>query len=1572
MPLQSDVFTQDRVSTRATRVDMHPTLTGDLIALPDDIFEGSGNFVTFDAKGSPVGWTVGEIEKPDGRHVYIGTSLEECIRQTHSPLSVDRPSHLVNYRLQNQGPLPPTANTPLLAKLPPPDAPTIEKTFYTKDGFPGSTPESPYWFAWAKYVDGKLSAIGQAIQFDLLNGQSMRVPVPAYSGEGKEEIALCVSEPGKSRPTRPGPMYAQRIVNLQFHAEDTYDLTGPYRRDPKLLVSTTNQTTLARADKPEVDRTHTSTAARVARYQPVVSYTDASGETLASPIGASITISRDSGYSQAANEETQTEEIIAGRGTIKVSHKNAPKTATGWRVYVYCTPVTGGTPFTAGWTQVVDKKRNYGASNPFPIGVDTVEFAGWMGDEDPYGRNDRVTLAQAEPPIENTTGVGPPVGEPSAVVLFGSTRPDPGIKYWVQVTDTLRGAETLPSPPATVENLAYEEIMSILFTDPENLVPNGDIIETDPDNRPLYWTIDPTGINAFVEDKTLVLETSAETAGTTGTTVLPKTNVDVTKHHTVSGAFVVLQPKTGQHKGYFEVKLRQTNAAGAQTEHATPMRVATKPGEYEFQFEVVPFGTTPGANQYAFLADTVHIRAVCRFVPTTAGGAKHCKVKFDHCKIHKERHKPRRPRRKKRPPVIQEPPQPPTPPENEAIDHPDRPMTVAPIADILATLDYESTVFPPTGWTRVISGSTTVERSIAAPLMTGTAYMEVKKATAGAATGYLTRTFPSTTVTSDRTRQAIASRLRVALFPVNGRATVAEIARASDSWWVAAIEASSQQEISTLTFEENPTKGGPVGVSLNGQPSPAISVASTREIATLAITTSPTQTGTVRVGLNGKVYSLVTGGVKEHATIKINQRANDTGYVKVYLNGTTYSIKVYNGDSASTVASRIANASYSGWTTSRVSETVTFIATLPGPRQNTSYNHNSTGATANVTTIAEGASQTKEQLATQLAQTFFEGYFQTVGVAPNAHVVTFTATTDGPRQDLTFESGDTGIGTGFTVTTTQQGSMDTKEQLALKVKNTLFTGWTLTIDPTSTIVTFTRTDVGETPDSSWDPGLTGVSATMTTNQQGTNGNLTVSVRNKDGVIETRSLFTSLLTTDVVDIDLAVSGATTDRAVITAWVAVAGQTTLHAARFEDVDLTGVPVGIAFEGVTRETSPGLTYTIHYDTTQVTERGLKYFRDHNDKGEWIGQIHRRYDSKQPVRQDVLLQGGEGPSIPGASYRFSLFARATNTSPIVPARLAVIHAHTPGGKRHELTTLATIAVSSKLGWEEYVTPSVVIPPNCYRVTATSRNISGGEYILQEVVGSPGTTIKRTMGYAANSSYETILDLHTPGTELQPAYAFWTRERRVLRAPIVAPDGTTISPMFSSATTRDGTYSTPVADPLLVPDRRFVKITFTATSPSRRDTAMIPAGSPYCEYVLKVGPKRMSTLLDGQRRQLPGGTAFISLPEWARITTTGRRRLPSGELIDDPAMFEAIGHLAASKLMVFSTDTRRYLQENWRAIMCIEAYGEALDVKLAGPPGEFVKETYRFAESETGLYRTGIYSVELPDMQVLKAVPLP
>lgn len=113
------------------------------------------------------------------------------------------------------------------------------------------------------------------------------------------------------------------------------------------------------------------------------------------------------------------------------------------------------------------------------------------------------------------------------------------------------------------------------------------------------------------------------------------------------------------------------------------------------------------------------------------------------------------------------------------------------------------------------------------------------------------------------------------------------------------------------------------------------------------------------VGQGIAVESAGAGSTYEVASLQITAAATVSGNVTVTLDGVATTIAVVAGDSAITIADKIRNTVFSGWTTGGTTgtDTVTFTANSYGNKQDATYTDTgSTGASGTMMTTTQGAS----------------------------------------------------------------------------------------------------------------------------------------------------------------------------------------------------------------------------------------------------------------------------------------------------------------------------------------------------------------------------------------------------------------------------------------------------------------------------------------------------------------------------------------------------------------------------------------------------------------------------------------
>lgn len=120
----------------------------------------------------------------------------------------------------------------------------------------------------------------------------------------------------------------------------------------------------------------------------------------------------------------------------------------------------------------------------------------------------------------------------------------------------------------------------------------------------------------------------------------------------------------------------------------------------------------------------------------------------------------------------------------------------------------------------------------------------------------------------------------------------------------------------------------------------------------LQIGDSMTANGT----LIGEIVNLFSNDGKEVDSLTITAAATASGNVTVTLNGVATNVAVTSGDTTAQVATKIAAASYTGWTASASGSIVTFTSTTVGTRTAPSYSAGTTGATGTMTAVIPGSS----------------------------------------------------------------------------------------------------------------------------------------------------------------------------------------------------------------------------------------------------------------------------------------------------------------------------------------------------------------------------------------------------------------------------------------------------------------------------------------------------------------------------------------------------------------------------------------------------------------------------------------
>jgi hypothetical protein len=210
--------------------------------------------------------------------------------------------------------------------------------------------------------------------------------------------------------------------------------------------------------------------------------------------------------------------------------------------------------------------------------------------------------------------------------------------------------------------------------------------------------------------------------------------------------------------------------------------------------------------------------------------------------------------------------------------------------------------------------------------------------------------------------------------------------------------------------------------------------------------------------------------------------------------------------------------------------------------------------------------------------------------------------------------------------------------------------------------------------------------------------------------------------------------------------------------------------------------------------------------------------------------------------------------------------------------------------------------------------------------------------------------------------------ERRLLQARVEKPEGTSAAVAFRASRSRRGPWSPWEADPELVPDLPVLQTDFDLTGNGFK-TPEVRAGHPRAFTRMVSGTRERATLLKADRSELPGGSSFSDLEEWAARSAGGVRELPDGR-VDLQEPFDPVAQLPGSTLNVYTPEARKFVEENWkRERFVLEAWGKAATLKLKAQP-----EFKRLAGSEVERdgQRWALYACAFPPCEVVREALTP
>lgn len=738
--------------TRHTLGDVHMRKDASLILMPRDLTEGAGNFIELNKDNNPLAadgsalFKIGRTENSTGWAPYVGTApqgVDGPTRQVASDYDISRNGWLGNQPLI-QGALPPG---PLAAaKLPRPLAPLLVAEPVGIEGYAASPETSPLFVAITFIVNGKHSLISPfTLVPPLENGQCIRVHLYEEIPAGVTHVGVWLTVPGSSTPSNPGAAWLQREIAVEHHNPVFYDLTGPFRHEK--AEPTRNETTIAPpSTAPQLSFNNSTGICRPGAYVQRSVWVNGRGETLPGPQSPPLEIQK------VRPVEDDEGNWVAERGRLYAQRPpNPPTDATGWRPYIY----------TRGeWHVLYDTFWGRGNEQPWPLEITSIAFGGFESTTDVvitnseaktstnYTANETILLVKRDLPTENTTPISDPADALEEPTVFGVVRLPAG-SYYAQVTESLRGRESVPSPTSSI-TINDNEVLRVIRRDRVSLIANPVNSEVGANGLPFDRTIVTTGGSVtlvrepgLAAEPLIMLLTNGAQAGTTPSSTTRAIDVDRTEYYRLAVRLLAHLPPTGAIAGTADVVLEELDSAGSVTQ--TVIGTLSAPGGLVARKAIYPAGSTgvPGTAM-AWQTTTIRARILVRF----GGASKNMTIKVGYIHVWPGKHTPRRFWRLSG--LLSSPDQPegsiqlppgtdvgiipplavPAPyepaqggsPALVAWEPPDRPVASGVLQELKH--DFESAM--PTGWTQNTSGAT-LTREVGTSLI-GNGYLRCYKA----------------------------------------------------------------------------------------------------------------------------------------------------------------------------------------------------------------------------------------------------------------------------------------------------------------------------------------------------------------------------------------------------------------------------------------------------------------------------------------------------------------------------------------------------------------------------------------------------------------------------------------------------------------------------------------------------------------------------------------------------------------------------------------------------------------------------------------------------------------------------
>lgn len=818
----------------------------------------------------------------------------------------------------------------------------------------------------------------------------------------------------------------------------------------------------------------------------------------------------------------------------------------------------------------------------------------------------------------------------------------------------------------------------------------------------------------------------------------------------------------------------------------------------------------------------------------------------------------------------------------------------------------------------------------------------------------------------------ISTKRKIPTFPVNGSIDLQELRRHEDGKRFAWAQFNNLRETAQLEITGAPSISGNVTTTLDEAGTAvtrSTAVSATAESISLVINNAQTAPGDMTVTLNGIARLVSLGGArKEVVELIINTSAASThtftlDYMDAAGTAAFVNISIAAGATVSQIAATIRSNALSGWTISGSGATVrwtrnvvedvppvpgAFIASAVGPRAFTSTFGWS------ISTLEQGAAaNTAAQVASQLRIATYSGW-QTGG---SGTTVTFTYLTPG---NLTgthqYNAGTTGATStsGMSVT---NGSLTDANAVAAAIRATYSGNANWTVSGTGTLVKWVANTTGGKADATFSTGGTGISGFMRILNQGSSDVVGV-VQDSSGVQRSRRILANIATSTIFNIETTVSGAGTNKGIVSFWGSFGSNAKVLLWRAEQIDLTQYTLGQIAYGATGESADSLTWEVHTDEVVITDRGETYYRDHSAVGGLIRQFYGFFNFPyEQASSDIYVQSSSirpgQPVLPGEEVTLGAYLRWDNVGaasepalPLLPAKPIFITCHHADGTVTEIGDVTGDGITGDGDWQD-LSRTFVIPdelPACYEFRFASRDITTGLIVGQELVASVGGAVKRTYRYATSGIVTAVFDIETPKRTSITTSRHLARKRLELEAQYSIAGGTTASTEYRSASSQEA-LSTWNVTPASVDDLRINEIR-SLLDGDGLSTPRLLSGFPRVEYRILINNYPDPVFLKYDRTELDGGVFFNTYQDWFPNTDASVRALVSGRISKQP-LHQPVGLVPQMSLLAFRPETVSYIQQNWvTGLFHAEIGTEVLGLSLLSRP-EFTRQTLPFNDDD-------------------------